>query len=250
MREHPWHLRRASAEHHHWYRNLTDLHALTTAWLNDLNVPRSPNALRRGLDDDLAETLWLLEGMSAETETPGPRLDSILDDTRPEDLLSRLERTIWLVQAWTLIGITDKVEKTAGTEDRDSLLNQLEQSSWRAGRLCATRRWPNLDPEARGDLRGIFAALRDSPLSGSAQRPAWLVRRRLPAELQLELLDCPHRGRFPEIAPVADRLCELHAHWLRGFAYALNSRISIHATPSAPDEPRCRQLWQLASLHA
>src|SRR4051812_43232230 len=97
MREHPWHLRRATTEHHQWYRNLVDLHALTLSWLRELReqgTALSEHSIRRWGSlasaegrEEIEDTLWILgsigeslEKVAESPQAPG-QLDALLDDT-------------------------------------------------------------------------------------------------------------------------------------------------------------------------
>lgn len=231
MREHPWYTRRATTRHHLWFRNLTDLHAITLEWLKELRHDRPAHFLPRGMSENISENLWMLDQLASQfpsseggSEIRG--LDSLLDDTSPDDLLGRLEHTVWAVQGWTLSGILDQISKSS-PEDRSAVMNQLEQSSWRAGRDCASRRWPLLSETSRRDLRGLLSAFHDSPLHGHPDHRSWIERRALNQEAEIELCACPHQCPYAEISEIADALCDLHAHWARGFAYTLNDRVSI-----------------------
>ncbi len=252
MREYPWNVRRPSTQHYQRYRNLLDLHALTQQWLKDLNVERAPHLLKRGVGSEVHETLWMLENLAEAATSPnestgassadtGRGLSDILDDTTPDDVLGRLERTVYAVQAWTLAGILDRTPK----EERRAILNQLEQSSWNAGRTCAQSRWPHLEPHSRSDLRGILCAFNDSPLAGAPER-TFLIRRAVSDELILELRACPHCLPYPEVQPSAPHLCNMHAFWIRGFAYSLNTRISIEYTPQT-ENVRCALRWTVVA---
>jgi hypothetical protein len=105
-------------------------------------------------------------------------------------------------------------------------------------------RWPDLPAEARADLRGVLAAYRDSPFTGLPGRESLLLRRGVRDELNLILLDCPHRSPWFETRAVADPLCDLHAHWARGYAYSLNTRISIEHARGDGEGRRCEQRWR------
>ena len=61
------------------------------------------------------------------------------------------------------------------------------------------------------------------------QEHAIVIRRALSDELMLESGYCPHRSPLPEVQDVADDLCAFHTHAIRGFAQALNPRITIEA---------------------
>jgi hypothetical protein len=225
MREHPWHLRRVSTAHAQWFRDLTDLHALTLAWLREAGQPLTQFIPATGADDlDLEECLPRLD--------PGRPLEEMLDDTLPDDVLGRLERTVWALQAWVAKGLIETLSR-----------EKLGAVAQEAGRACALSRWPSLDDSARGDLRGVLAAFRDSPLVGHGGRESLLITRAVARELHLELHLCPHMTAFPEPRACADLLCALHMDWIQGFVRALNDRIHIENRVELPH--RCQQRWTL-----
>ncbi len=237
-REQPWHLRRTTAKQEQAFRNLVDFNEITTAWLSELRSDRPQQLLSRGLSADVTENLWMLESLASKDAT----LASLLDDTRPQDTLARLDYTIWAVQAWTWAGITEKTPKS----DLAALESQLNQISWKAGRSCSERRWKQIDPADRQDLNLLAQAVRDTPVLGSAEACSLgdplLIRRAVPNELLLELRFCPHQSPYPEVrGKTADALCALHGQWMRGFAYGLNSRIGIETGHHAGE--RCLQRW-------
>ena len=86
MREYPWHQRKALLKHRRWFCNLVDLHGLTQSWMKETEF--HPNGASY-----LTEDLKLLESI------PDVRLEQLLDDTAPEDLLARLESAVLSAQA-------------------------------------------------------------------------------------------------------------------------------------------------------
>jgi len=253
MREQIWNRRTASTQHYRWYRNLADLHGVTASWLRDLGVERPSYFLSRGvssinslggalgasgkgaaaLSEDLSSALWMLEQSS---------LDSILDDSKPEELLARLEITIWSVQCWTASALIEQ----APDREKASTMNRLEQSAWQAGRACADRRWGSLAAEARERAPALLGALRDSPLSGNPGRENFLLQRLTEREARVELRICPHVPPFTSslgTSDQCDRLCRLHAHFTQGFLYSLNTKAIFEQ--SSPEGRRCEQRWQL-----
>jgi hypothetical protein len=231
--EQPWHLRRVTAKHEHWFRGLVDWHELTRAWVAELAPADAPKGLHvsRGFDPVVAENLWMLESLA------DARLESLLDDTMPEDTLARLERTVWAAQAYTLVTLLERSRE----EDQPALYSKLESVSWKQGVACAKRRWPaglGGDP----DLRALWLALGQSPFAPSTLEDSFLLRRAVRADAQLELRRCPHQQPFPEVRPVADLLCQLHTQYLRGFFYELCPPVAVESETATP---RCRQKWVL-----
>lgn len=222
----PWHIRRATASHYQKHKNLVALHGMTLAWLTEGKSSRAAHTLSRGMSAETTENLWMLDKIAA--------LDSLLDDTSPDDLLARLDRTVNAVQAWTLRGLYEK----STASDRDAVRNQLEQASWRAGRDCAAERWKALADSSRKDIRALLLCLEDSPLGGS------LLVRATRSEVSTELLHCPHRTVFSEVREMADALCPLQFHWIKGYVHSLNGGVILDHTPAGSEHERCRMRWR------
>lgn len=232
MREQTWFSRRPTATHEQWFRNLVDLNELTNAWIKQLQqTERATHSMSRGVGADITDQMWMLGWLGNQG------LESLLDDTLPDDTLGRLDRTVWAVQGLALGSLHSK-----SGANKQALDTQLEQIAWKQGRLGAEMRWPRLAKSGKAGLREAFHAFAHSPLSGYPHRDGFLIKRALSDEILVELRACPHRSHYPEVAPVADRLCRLHAHWMRGFAYALNSKTSLE---HVIQEPRCVQRWHL-----
>jgi hypothetical protein len=217
-REQPWHERRASAKHHQWFRDLVELHELTASWVKAARLEPAPPPV-----------------LPAEA-----RLEELLDDTYPDDVLGRLDRAIWAAQARTLAEILGRAPQ--GTPEGGVLVSLLEQACFNQGRRSAERRWPALQAEVRDDLRGLRLALVDSPFNGNPGREAFLVKRATASDVQLELRACPHQSGVPEAAAVADALCGLHLHWMRGFIYGLSTRATLERV-GASRGGRCVVRW-------
>ncbi|MGZ3688760.1 MAG: hypothetical protein ACXVBW_10695 [Bdellovibrionota bacterium] len=238
LRESPWHLRLPSAEHFQWFRNLVDMHEITTQWVRELREDRPEHGLTRGLSREVSENLWMLDSLS---QMPMERL---LDDTSPSDLLGRLDRTVWAAQAWTLANLFKPAKGEKKATASMALESVLEQSCWRLGRACAEKRWPMSAGRTDADLRRIVLCLQDTPFAGYPRGEGFLVKRLIASEAQLELRSCPHRSLYPEVEPIADALCKFHSHWIRGYAYGLNNRASLDYLPG---EPRCTFRWFFVS---
>lgn len=230
QRQNPWHLRLPQAQHYQWFKNLVDLHELTTLWIKDLQVDRPNYFLTRGLTSEMTENLWMLDSLSQTS------LDELLDETDPHTLLTRLEKTIWTIQAWTLNHILSQTLPQVTS----SLSSLIEQTSWKAGKSCAEKRWPKLQRLGSQDLSTILMALQDTPFSGYPHSSGFLVRRVTHESIEVELQACPHQQTFTETQPQATTLCQVHTQWCRGFGYALNQRTSIEHTVQSP---RCLQRW-------
>jgi hypothetical protein len=233
-----WNTRSVTHKHHAWFRNLTELNEITSSWVSELKLERPSHAMARGLPREATQDLWMIDNLGEDGS-----LESLLDDTRTSDLLQRLERTVWSVQAWTFMHLMDRTK----APERPALEAMLSQTAWKLGRKSAESRWQGMPGDTRSDLRAMFFALNDSPFTGSHQRTVldqYLVTRAVASELRLELLHCPHRMDMSEISPAADSLCRIQADLLRGFVYGLNSRIGIDHTIA---RPHCQQRWSFVS---
>lgn len=208
-----WHERRSGLTHLKWFENLGDLHDLTLAWIADLKIERTEDALSRGLSKKALDNVWMLQSIRQ------TRLDDILDDTSPDEVLKRLDHTVWAVQATTLTQIQ--------SNDSTALQALLEQTAFRFGQNLAESRWGDwaLIGNASADL--ALEALSDSPFSGRVELPGFLVRRSLPSEFQFHWRSCPHTRTDPEVAGLATLLCDLHFQALRGFTYRMNPRLEL-----------------------
>lgn len=235
MREQPWNLRRATQWHHRWYRDLLEMHSLTLAWLAELQLERPAHFVGPTVDVETQAVLKQLEQLIAVTmgrmADPDSRggLDAILDDTRPEDLLSRLDHAIRSAQAITLKSLAPE------------LLAQLEAVTFKCGKDSATSRWGHW-LGGREDLRALLEATLNNPFWG---RDGVLVRRALSSEVRIELLSCPHLSLIPTVQMAADPVCEAQGQWLRGFVYGLNSKAVVHHQIGR-DGRRCSQRWFLS----
>ncbi len=228
MREYPWHLRLPTHEHYKRFFYLHHLHELTQSWIREAEVDPPP-VHSKGTSIDVTENLWMLDLIHK------GELEVLLDDTSPNDILNRLERTVWAYQSLSLVHLYGRT-----LPNKTSLDTILEQSSWKMGKNYSELQWNSLSHTGSQDLRDILLALNDSPFAGYPTGDSFLVRRAISTEVQIELRSCPHRVHFPEIRGVEDRLCRLHAHWMRGFGYSLNNRVSVqHLVQS----PRCTQRW-------
>lgn len=233
-RDYPWHQRKALLKHHRWFRNLVDFHAITRAWIEEGKLDSSANPY-------VSEDLKLLETM------PDTRLEALLDDTAPEDLLGRLEYSVWAVQGWTYSTLFQRIGSGKGASANEEALRSLiEQATWKQGKATAEKRWARLAEESRADLRAIFLTLIDSPIALSLGEDAFLLRRGLPHELEFEFRACPHILRFPEEIPATSELCALHSSWIRGYLYGMNHRAQLEYFPQSEARPRCSQHWRLA----
>ena len=216
MRPDPWHLRKSTAEHLQWFRNLLDLQRLTSAW-QSLTGSELASGISTKYPAHLHEGLWLLERVLAHENQPWHELlDGCLDDTAPEDFLARLQDVICAKQGLVL---------------RDCLkshtLDVLLQAAEECGRACAVERWKVLSPQSREDCRGLFAAFQDSPFSGYPRGDHFLVLRSTQDEIRVRLLRCPHQSPLVEVREMAGPLCESHERWSRGYLMALNSQARL-----------------------
>lgn len=231
-----WHLRPINSEQVQWFRNLIDLHALTLAWLKAEDKPE-------------LSKLFPVECLGLESISPKSldrALEARLLDTYPEELLARTESLVWRAQAQVL----SELIESEPAKSRTLLRARLEQAAWHAGAVCAEQRWPTLRTllpnapaiarEAKRDLRIVHQALSDSPFSRGT-----VTLRATASDLRIESGHCAHHIDDPAVRAVSGDLCQLQAHWVRGFAAGLNPEIGIEYVPLSPGEPgsRCRQRW-------
>jgi len=233
MRENPWHLRLPTIEHYQWFHNLIALHEFTLECIKKVNPTGLPDFVKNALSPEIAENLSLLNSLS------DVKLETLLDDTLPEDLLGRLEHAIWAIQSVTILHLDKKENAHLKPE-----IN-LEEISHQLGTNLANKRWAILKKKYLNhvDSRDILLAMNDTPLSGYPYGNGFLIKRAIKKEIQIELRACPHRVNFHEVLPAADRLCTLQSFWTKGFIKALNPMMSLeHEIKS----PRCIQRWHLA----
>jgi len=233
-RENPWHLRIPTTEHYQWYKNLVDLHRLTEAWRRETHTEILTAGVGSHLGRKVKESLWMLGSLLDRN------IEQFMDDTHPEDLLGRLEHTVWAVQAGTLAAILASTASRTNSTDAAATKKLLEETSWNLGKSCAETRWSSQVHQKTWDLRDILLALEDSPFSGYPHSNGFLVKRAIRSEIEIELKVCAHRSRYAQVHPIADELCYFHRHWMRGFTSALNSQIEVEAHSGAE---RCVQRW-------
>lgn len=232
LRPYPWHQRKALLKHHRWFRNLVDFHAITRAWIDEGKLDPSTNPY---LSDDLK----LLETM------PDARLEALLDDTSPDDLLGRLEYSAWAVQGWTYSTLFSRLHSGSNPlANSEALSSMLSQATWKQGKAVAEKRWSRIGEDSRDDLRAIFLTLIDSPVALSLGEDAFLLKRGLAHELEFEFRACPHISRFPEEIPASAELCKLHSTWIQGYLYGMNNRAQLEYIPQSASSPRCSQIWR------
>jgi hypothetical protein len=224
MRENPWHVRLPVSEHYQWFKLLILNHELTFSWIGEVAQPLNPQL--------------------------GPlisrKLEDFLDDTSPTDTLRRLEASIWSNQVQILAACFKKMMFS----DEQFLDGLLSRASWHAGKEAAKVSWPGLtslgDPL---DLKAVFHAIYDTPFSGYPELDAFLIRRSLASEVQIELRKCPHHSKMTRnsirddsiaIEPIIDRLCRYRTQWLRGYVETLNSRVSLeYSQENHKDRQQC-----------
>ena len=224
MREYPWHQRKALLKHHRWFRNLLDFHDITRAWVTAGELDLASNPF-------LSEDLKLLESIS------DVRLEMLLDDTSTEDLLGRLEHSVWAVQGWTYQMLKDPAQP--------SLMKILEQTTFIRGKAVAEQRWSRIGKPLRKDLRAIFLTLVDSPMSLSLGEDAFLLKRGLADDVEFEFRACPHAIHFAgEVAGASD-LCALHSTWIQGYVLGMNGNAQIEYIPRTHEGMRCTHHWRL-----
>ena len=188
--------------------------------------------LKRGPGYEITADLRLLDSLARSS------LSDLIDDTSAEDILWRLENSVWVVQGYTLLNLIGRTTP----EDKAALHTMLEQISWKTGRELAEKYSKQIPIMWHEDLRALLPILQDKYLAENGCMNPLLVSRATGCELQLELLTCPHRSKYEEIRLIADELCNLHAHRLRGCAYFFDSRILMEVVRG---ERYCVQRFRL-----
>lgn len=227
-----WHLRAAHFEHQHRFENLVDLHHLTLRWANlfQVEIHSQHPGLKalKGIHHDL----WMLDLF------PQPSLESFLIEHSSEAILPRLEKVIWITQSWLMKHLFKVL-----ASNENALRSALEQESWRLGKEYATRRWGAfITSRKKISLPEVALAFYNSPFSHYPHSDPFLVERSTHSQIFLTRSHCPHHSPFRGVLEVADELCSLHAHGMRGFAFALHPSLQIEL----PDPQRtCIQRWHL-----
>lgn len=237
--EQNWFHRHVTFEQDQRYRNLLDRHRITLAWIQELELDRPAKLIGKEGSSGSAPLGAELRAMVRylESVSPASRLEDLLDDTTPDDVLQRLEHAILALQSWVL----QKILGQTGLRDLPTIRNRLEQAAWRAGRDCAHERWPALPAWEQNDLRALFSAFQDNPIYGNWGDGGILLRRAVSKEILFETRRCPHALAHPELQGSAQDLCDLYGHWSRGFAYSLNPRVVLDTSR----ESHCLQSWKL-----
>jgi hypothetical protein len=231
MRDNPWHLQLPVAEHYQWFKNLVDLHEITTAWLKEIQSDHPPHTLTRGLSPDVTRNFWMLDSLSKID------LEHLVEDSSAEDMLSRLEQTVWIVQAWTLHDLKSRAPQG---DEQTALESVLEQICWNLGRKCSETRWKSLPMLGNQSLKEILSSLYDSPFAGYPHQDGFLIKRATEEQILIELKCCPHQSPYAEIKNEVDSLCQFHTAWMRGYAFSLNNRIRVEKLSG---KTRCVQKW-------
>ena len=167
-----------------------------------------------------------------------PQLESFLIEHPCEEILPRLEKVIWITQSWLVQHLFEAL-----ASDANSLRSTLEQESWRLGKECATRRWgPFITSRKKISLPEVALAFYNSPFSHYPHSDPFLVERSTHSQAWLTRSYCPHLSPFRGVLEVADELCSLHTHGMRGFAFALQPSLQMeHPHPKRT----CIQRWHL-----
>jgi len=235
MREYPWHQRKALLKHHRWFSNLVDFHAITKAWMQENKIDPTGASY-------LTEDLKMLESQS------DVRLEQLLDDTAPEDLLARLEAAVLGAQTWAYRNLFSRLNSgKEAAQGADALRSVLEQTTWKQGKHLAEGRWNRIRPESRNDLRAIFLTLIDSPVALSFGENAFLLKRGLPDSVDFEFRACPHRLMITEDSREQDALCSLQSAWIRGYLYGMNNLAQLEYTPAKGPESCCSHHWNFGT---
>ena len=237
LREQPWHQRRIFHFHQRWHEDLLWIHRLTLEWLSEAKLDKPSHVLGVSAPADVRQSIQALEAVTETALENQDSLESLLDDTHPDDLLGRLENSVITLQAWTL---------TTLNERSPELLDAIEQASWRQGRSYSEARLKDeTNTPAVRDARRTFAWFIDPPFFGRPRGNAILVRRATQGEVDFELRSCPHRSANPTVRRCADVLCRMYAAWMKGLIYGYDPQIHLDYQPSMNPTDRCRMKIQL-----
>lgn len=217
IRENPWHDRQPISAHTSWFEDLRWQLRLCQSWISTLS-DKSPSLSR----------IRSLETQCAEINHPGG-LPALLDDTQADDVLARLEFSIFDLQLILVKSVTE---------------HQIwADAAWRLGRECALDRYRVGSIDFR-DLRVLLHAFQDHPLYGGPNRSLYLPQRTLARETKIGLLRCPHQNSRSGDSSDADILCELHSHLSRGFLQALQTGVFVEYKQGSKTE-HCSLHWHL-----
>ena len=229
-----WHLRTPHFEHIQRFQNLIDLHQITRRWANHFQVLISHPEFKS--NPSLNPDAWMLDLLEQ------PQLEAFLVESYPDELLDRLERLILKTQTLLLNSLL-----SANKTNKDSTLSTLEQESWRAGKECAEQRWKTLiSIRKKISLTETALAFYHSPFSNYPHSEPFLVQRSTSDQVWLTRQNCPHSCEIPEVKTLADTLCSLQMHWMRGFSFSLNSSVQIEVQDPLKS---CTQRWHLYETH-
>ncbi len=225
-----WNERRPTADDHRLFDRVVETHLLTQQWLKDIAKGPDDSAhllARADIPQASKHQQWLSRWSPHQIETNG--LEELLQQSDTDQILAELNVSVNAIQVWCLNTWLSQASKN----EQAALVNQLEQSSWKAGQDSFHRRWPNL---THGRMDDFTACAEWSPFGG------FLRKRLLPDAMDLEWVGCPHT--LGTDAALADVLCSLQAHWWRGFAYAYSPSFQLIYVKGSP----CRLEGGIKSL--
>lgn len=238
VQESTWIERRPSFEERRALSRLLALQQMTDQWFSDADVSESEtqHLLERVAAPEVRRVWDQLRTLRTElTQVSVESMEAVLQAEMPAELLQRFERTILVFQA---SGLGMLLEKTPKNE-QSAMVNLLEQSSWRAGKLHAETEWKGAPIFL---LRDVLSCLRDSPFGVFEGRPRVLVIRSTQHDMMLEVRSCPHTSLIPEVKQFAQSLCTLHARWVAGFIHGLMPQIRLnHVCPTGSGY--CGEVW-------
>lgn len=220
-----WMDRTPKHEHYQNFRNLADLHRMTLSWVESvaqgsLNLP---DHLLRVSSPGIRQTLEQLSVLSQEALPI--TFEEILKEWDPEELIPTFDRIVKSLQAWVLQGLLDRTP----TNEHESLMGVLENTSFDSGQKLAETRWKALlEKNPTFTLKEAYQAWLESPLGlPPGKQNLLLMRRQATDEIRVESFLLPLHSPYWEIKPIAKELTRLHLQWIRGFLYRLNSQILV-----------------------
>ncbi|MBU6154546.1 MAG: hypothetical protein KGP28_09625 [Bdellovibrionales bacterium] len=216
---HGWNERRSTLEQERRFKRLISLHTLSDYWIRTLSPQQAASHhLERMAKVTLNPNLWQFEKNRLD-QLP-LNLEELVGAQEIDTFLSELESTIWIIQASTL-----ENAETASSNRRE-LQNILEQASWNHGKLHAETIWGT---QGNLNLREGVEAFLKTHVYGNQ---SFLKERDSFREITLIWKHSPLQTPSLMDSPVAELLCTLHEHWIRGFFYGAsrNTRVECKRT--------------------
>ncbi len=215
----PWHQRKPTLEHQHWFESLVDIFLLNNCWTCVLDL----KDIKKDLSDMDINFLNILDEIVSKkaelTPEKAPHIfseifHSLMDDTYPEDILGRLEKSILKNQLIILDGL---IVKTPTSEKFEFIKNLSKQE----GNYSALRRWPNWPNNLKNRLETLPSLISAVPFLTHPKFGTFLTNRATATELILEYREYPNTNIDLMNIKQKQMLFELFGFWIQGFVSAL-----------------------------